>query len=90
MDPPDSAFTNPERPLPKRVLALLTIDLIHGYYRAKREKDEVGKIRHANMIIKASATRFAINRFGAVEAGSPGPSGPARANFRRLKSIDKP
>jgi len=78
-DPPDS-LTNPERPpSPKRVLALLTIDLIHGYYRAKRDKDEVGKIRHANMIIKASATRFAISRFGSVEgAGSQGPAGPAR------------
>jgi hypothetical protein len=61
------------------VLELLTVDLVHGYYAAKRRKDYMDRIRIANMLIKASATRFAIERFSEAEGGQPGSYDNSRA-----------
>lgn len=72
MDPPD-ALTDPGNPAsPQKVLELLTTDLVHGYYAAKRRKDYMDRVRIANMLIKACATRFAIERFSDAEAGAAG------------------
>jgi hypothetical protein len=79
MDPPD-ALTDPGNPpSPQKVLELLTVDLVHGYYAAKRRKDYMDRIRIANMLIKASATRFAIERFSEAEGGQPGSYDNSRA-----------
>lgn len=69
-DAPD-LLTNPNAPPTEvDVLEILTIDLVHGYYQAKRNKDPINKLRHAQLIIKAQTARFAIRRLG--ELGSDG------------------
>lgn len=86
-DAPD-ILTDPENPPePEVVLEQLTVDLVHNYYRAKRDKDTMHLARVAKLLITASATRFAIKRFAQAE-GSGAPTG--YDNARALPPISVP